>query len=574
MLSRERIFPELQLPDTDVLRRRGRDLACHWRVRRGGFLTKFGCASEADYKKAAIADGRIMQHAQIGFRDLEKSRRAWHDIHAACDAEAVRVDRYGICLDWSMGVERAHRGDAQRGTGLILGSVDEFVALTEPAPVAPHFGDFVLGFPAAVENVQGALAAGATSIGNLGQYFTFRLHGHDDDVRATEATVVALHLIAAQDVSVLVHSNLDDGFAALFADMASSLGAVLLERHIVETLIGGTISHCWGHHFSNPVGRMAFHLALASISEHPGTMIYGNTTSYRGGDGANYASLSNYLLTDIQGQMARPTGHAINPVPVRENQRIPDVEEIIEAQLFAGRLLQHAETFRPLMDLSEAEEQANRIAVGGRDFFHRVLSGLDAIGIDTNNPVEMLLALRRIGGRRLETEFGATASERIRSPIVDETANMVASRLQRVDPNDRELLADWQPKVMVASSDVHEHGKLVVEQLLAECGVAVIDGGASTAPSDLARRAEAEGVDAIALSTYNGVALDFFDLLSSELSGTVPILIGGRLNQISEGSNSSLPVDVTEILRDRGALICETVEAAVPALLRMRKGRR
>lgn len=572
MLSRERILPENQLPDADALRARGRDLARDWRVRQGVFLNEFGYASEAEYKKAAISDGRIMQHAQIGFRDLEKSRRAWAGIHEACDRETVRVDRYGICLDWSMGVERAHRGDAQRGTGLILNSIEEFVALTEPAPVAPHFGDFVLGFPAAVENVQGALAAGATSIGNLGQYFTFRLHGHDDDLKATEATLVALHLIAAQDAPILVHSNLDDGFAALFADMASSLGAVLLERHIVETLIGGTISHCWGHHFSDPVGRMAFHLALASVSEQPGTMIYGNTTSYRGGDGANYASLSSYLLTDIQGQMMRPTGHAINPVPVRENQRIPDIGEVIEAQLFAGRLLQHAATFQPLIDLRRAEEQAERISAGGRAFFHRALSGFDAIGIDTNNPVEMLLALRRIGGRRLEHEFGAVPSERIRSPIIEETADMVASRLEYVDPDDRDLLAAWRPRVMVASSDVHEHGKLVVEQLLTECGAAIVDGGASMSPSELARRAEAEGVDAIALSTYNGIALDFFDKLSEELNGTVPILIGGRLNQISEGSNSSLPVDVTEMLRDRGALICETVEAAVPALLRVRKG--
>lgn len=572
MLSRARILPEKHLPDAGALRGRGEDLARDWRVRPGEFLNAFGVASEADYKRGAIAEGRIMQHAQIGFRDVDKSRRAWAAVHEACDREAVRVDRYGICLDWSMGVERAHRSDAQRGTGLILNGVEEFASLTEPAPVAPHFGDFVLGFPAAIENVQGALAAGATSIGNLGQYFTFRLPGHDDDLKATEATLVALHLIAAQDVPVLVHSNLDDGFAALFADMASSLGAVLLERHIVETLVGGTVSHCWGHHFSDPVGRMAFHLALASISEQPGTMIYGNTTSYRGGDGANYASLSNYLLTDIQGQMMRPTGHAINPVPVRENQRIPDVDEIVEAQLFAGRLLHHATAFQPLMDTGCAEDQAERIAAGGRAFFHRVLSGLDAIGIDTYNPVEMLLALRRIGGRRLEKEFGAAATERVRSPIIDETAEMVASSLGCIDPDDRKSLADWRPRVLVASSDVHEHGKLVVEQLLAECGVSVIDGGASLAPSDLARKAKADGVDAIALSTYNGVALDFFDRLSAELNGTVPILIGGRLNQISDGSNSSLPVDVTERLRARGALICESVEAAVPALLQLRKG--
>jgi hypothetical protein len=140
----------------------------------------------------------------------------------------------------------------------------------------------VLGFPAAVENASAALAAGATSIGNLGQYFTFRLQGASDDIACTSATVEALALIAAQPVEVLVHSNLDDGFAALFQDLGSVMGAVLLERHI-GALIGVTVSHCWGHHFSDPVRRLAFHLALAEVAgDTPGTMIYGNTTSYRG----------------------------------------------------------------------------------------------------------------------------------------------------------------------------------------------------------------------------------------------------------------------------------------------------
>ena len=81
-------------------------------------------------------------------------------------------------------------------------------------PAHRRFGDFIMGFPAAVENTCAALAAGATAIGNLGQYFTFRLPNWDDDVATTTATVTALALLAAQEEEVLVHSNLDDGFAA------------------------------------------------------------------------------------------------------------------------------------------------------------------------------------------------------------------------------------------------------------------------------------------------------------------------------------------------------------------------
>ena len=94
-----------------------------------------------------------------------------------------------------MAVPRAQRKGATRGTGMILEGPEDFATLANAAPVAPHYGDFVLGFPAAFENTKAALAAGGTVIGNLGQYFTFRIPGHDDDIEATQQMVRALGLI-------------------------------------------------------------------------------------------------------------------------------------------------------------------------------------------------------------------------------------------------------------------------------------------------------------------------------------------------------------------------------------------
>ena len=95
-----------------------------------------------------------MMHAQIGFRDPDKSRRAYAEIWEAIDKAGHRVDRYGICLDWSMGHPRAHRQKMPRGTGLILQETEDWIAMTSMAPVAPHFGDFVIrsGFVAATSN--------------------------------------------------------------------------------------------------------------------------------------------------------------------------------------------------------------------------------------------------------------------------------------------------------------------------------------------------------------------------------------------------------------------------------------
>ena len=40
----------------------------------------------------------------------------------------------------------------------------------------------------------------------------------------------------------------------------------------------------------------------------------------------------------------------------------------------------------------------------------------------------------------------------------------------------------------------------------------------------------------------------------------VPMFIGGKLNQVLTSSNSDLPVDVTNELINKGAIVCKNVE--------------
>lgn len=578
MITRKSIFGDDRLPEAGELLAAGRERARHVQVQPGIFLSHYGVESEAAYKRDAMRDGRIMQHAQMGFRDMDKSRRTWADVYETLQRSNVRVDRYGITLDWSMGLPRDLRKTVSIGTGMILDEPEDFLRLTEMGPVAPHFGDFIMGFPSALENTEAALLAGSTSIGNLGQYFTFRLPYWDDDIATTTSTVTALFLIAAQEREVLVHSNLDDGFAGIFTDVSSVLGLALIERHVIEDLISARIAHCWGHHFTDPLRRMAFHLALSRASSSPGTMVYGNTVSYRGNEFENHASLASYLLTDIQGQRVAPTGHAVNPVPVTENTRIPDTDEIVNAQLFAGRLIELASGYDRLVTTEAASALADEIVAGGQRFRDNVMAGLERAAVDTSNPVEMLLALKRIGAKRLEELWGAGASDEdaprgrravVEASFVEELAHLARERGRRIEPTARQKVLDLNPTLILATTDVHEHGKLALEQVFKPLGLKLVDGGVSVDADDLAEAAEAQGADAILVSSYNGIALDYYRALAKALEGRnlkTPILIGGRLNQVPKGSNTSLPVDVADDLAREGAIVCREIEDAVPAL--------
>ena len=577
-MSRAALLPEAALPDCAALVAEGRALARSVRLRRAAFQRHYDVGSETEYKLARAAAGEVMLHTTIGYRDFDRTVGACAEIWETLDRRGYRIDRFGAIFDQAMGYPAAMRKDRLRGAGLIVEDLSQLERLTEAAPVAIHFGDFILGFPAALENAAAAVAAGGSTVGNLGQFWCYRLIDWDDDVLCTAETVKAIAFLAAQPEPVIVHSNLNDGWGALFADLACAIGAIALERHIVEGLLGARLGHCFGHTFSEPLTRLGFQRAVAMLDGGPGSMVYGNTTGYRLDGEANYATLASYLLLDMVGQRTRPTGHAVNPVPVTEADRIPDVDEIVAVHLFANRLLERAQGFETLFDFEAVDAVAAQMVEGGRRFCAAVLAGLEAAGVDTGNAFEMLLSLRRIGARRLERLYGPGAEDAaalggrrpmVVSPVVEEIERGVDRVLGALDDATRLGLRARRLVGCVASTDVHEYGKAMVERVLAEVGVTVADGGTDAEPARLAALAAEQGADFIALGTYNGVALGYvlrLRVAMQEHGLEIPVFIGGRVNEIPDGSNTSLPVDVSERVRAAGMRPCERIEDMVHAL--------
>ncbi|WP_138934448.1 cobalamin-dependent protein [Roseovarius arcticus] len=566
----EAVLTDPAMAPGHVLLAEGRRMAQDWRLGRSLFLETEGVASEAEYKRRAMRDARMMQHAHIGFRSIDRTVEAMGELHARAEEKGVGIDRFGVTLDWTMGYPQDRREGAARGTGIVLTGPEDFARITAASPAAAHFGDFMLGLPGALENTRAAIAAGATAIGNLGQYFTFRLPYWDDDVATTEATLRALGLIAAQEAEILVHSNLDDGFAGLFLDMTSAFGMALIEKHIVEDLIGASASFCFGHHFSAPLTRAAFQAALARETDTPGTMIFGNTVAYQGGAAPNYASLASYLLADLEALHQHHSGHAVNPVPVTENVRIPDVDEILDAQLFAARLADHAAGHAAARDNALIEQMADRLITGGRAFAEAALKGLAERGVDTADPAALMLAIRRLGARRMEALWGAGPLEGARrAPLVaadwaEELDDMAGAWVQR-----QEGAQLTHRRVALGTTDVHEHGAYLVRCALEGLGASVIEAGVAIDAEIMVARALEAGADAIAVSTYNGIGLGYARRLVAELAARgadIPVLMGGKLNEIPQDSNSSLPVDVSAQIRETGAHPCAGLDDMLAVL--------
>lgn len=575
--KRVRKILETELPDGRKIRDEGRSLAGNIRLGRTAFMEKMGVSSEAEYKRQCIREGRIMYHCHIGMNTWDETSRALKRLYEIAEYNGFVQDRAGICLDRRMGLPESHRFSVPAETGPTLDSLKDWLDVGQAAPIQPHMGDFMIGFPAATENTIFALQAGVTTIGNLSQYFSHEVPMWKDHVYTAVETAKAISLMGAfREQGTLMHSYLDDGLGALFFDCATVAGWAYLERYIVEDLLGAKLAHCMGGLISDPVKRSGWIFALDEIHDHDciGSMFFGDTISFTKNFDTNRGLVAEYMIWDIMTQMECPTGHALLSIPVTEAVRIPSLEEIMEAQFFARRLEDVARRMRPHFDFSESKAFASQVIRGGREVYRKAMEGLKEAGVDTQDPVQMLFVLKQIGPAVFEEMFGAgdeeTSLPRGRVPQV---ANDVFEKSKECIDLNRSLFATPEvqetfggKKLLLASTDVHEHALFVIDNLLGTTGAEVVNLGPEKNPDEVAEGVLLNRVEAVLVSTHNGMALEYAKVLLAEMEERdlqVPIIFGGVLNQ--KVDDEIMPVDVDDDLARLGIIPARTLEALIDA---------
>jgi len=532
-------------------------------VGRTGFCAAEGVASEAEYKRRCRDAGRIGYHMHLGLSDWPSTQRALAEVAGGLAEHGHRVDRFGLCLSRSMSLPEDRRAAAAKETGPRL-DPDDWAAVAR-SPVQPHLGDFMIGTPAALENTARALEAGITTIGNLGQYFAFEPPGGCDDVTLTEATVRALGLMAGhRSRGALVHSYLDDGPAMQFAHYGGYVGWAALELHAIEGLLGARLAHCYGGLVPDPYHRAIVGLALDDLRDRDslGSMVYGDTVSYGAGQERDLAALHASVEVDLATQLHRPTGHAVNPVPLTEAERIPSAEEILEVQLTARALEREVRGGGALLDWAAVERRAAEVADHARAFRDGVLAHLDGQGVDVGDAAQLLLALRRCVPAELEERAGVVAPPEVRrlETWKHRVVATVAERARRSTPPLDGL------RLVLGSLEVHDVVRDALARVLPEarCEVIVLPSSASAA--QVAQVAADEDARAIVIGTYNGGALTLGRELTRALERadcSATVVFGGVLN---EDDGGPLPVDARPGLSALGIRCVGEIEELGPLL--------
>ncbi len=571
----KRRFNEDELPDMKSVLADAKKIASNTSIGETLFMKKHGVKSEGEYKRKMMKAGKIMKHTHIGWNEWSATEQGFKKVYEELEKSGSFVDRFGVCLDWIMGVPEKYRDKFQAGGGLIFKTQDEWSAVGQVVPVQPHLGDHMIGSLNAVENTVNALGAGATTIGNLAHYYTYEYPGLDMELYRTEEYMKSIAIMAHfKDDGAIIHSNLDDGYGAQFHDLANLVGWAKLERYISEDLLGARISHCYGNLFSDPMLRIVFNRAMTMIDKYgtPGSFVNGNTIDYGMDISRNYGALCAYSLADVICQMKYPSGYAVAPVPLTEAMRVPSADEIVEAHQTIDMMIEKAPYYEKFINWEKINSEAEILVTGGNAFFERVINALDSLGIDINHAGQVASALKAIGAEQLEVAFGAGLSDknviRGRIPVRPTSIIQTMSKIQE-DIVSRQKFEKQGPltdvNVVLGSTDVHEFGKEIIKNVLKKAGANVFDLGTTVSVAEIADTVIETGSNVVLMSTYNGIAYSFGKNLVESLEeanlADVNIIMGGRLNEPIDGND--LPIDVSYKLKEMGINTDNDVETIV-----------
>jgi methylmalonyl-CoA mutase cobalamin-binding subunit len=559
------------LPDGRALLDEGRRLGDSVTMGVSLLCETHGVRSEVEYKRKMVAEGRIMTSMNIGMQTWSETARALEKIWQACDERGFRIDRYQMQVDRRMGLPPELWDKAAKETGPMLETPSDWRATAHTVPIQPHLGDMMIGSPMSVSNARNALEAGVNYIGNMSQ-FNWKYPGWPgDDVEQMAEMVKALGLMAAKrDDDAMFQSYLEDGFCAQFKDYCSYIGWALFERYLVDEVVGSSLSIAYGGLSHNPVTKAAMVLALEAIKPEAtvNSFYHCNTTVYSTEIDENFAVLSIDDLYLMLAQQRSQSGAAILSIAVTEALRVPSWEEIVQVQTVARRIANDCGRLMESFNWPHIEALSERMVEGGRRFHANIMQGLDDLGVDMGDPMQILLTIRRMGGAAIENRWGIgelpVDDTALYQPVIPtdtyldfvERRTAVKSVFASADIGGKEN----DVRLVVGSTDIHEYAMFLIVEGLQAMGIEPVLAGTSVDPDEFADLALEAGANAILVSTHNGMALTYAKHLQREVAERkldIPIAMGGTLNQDIEGEPT--PVDVKDDLAALGIHVCTDV---------------
>ena len=350
----------------------------------------------------------------------------------------------------------------------------------------------------------------------------------------------------------------------------SYLGWAALELHVVETLCGARLAHCYGGLIDEPQHARVVHLALDDLHgrDSLGSMVYGNTVDMRAARRARTTRRCSrrYLLVDIACQLHRPTGPRRQPGAADRGRADPERRGERRGAAARARARARGPPLRRPLRLARGSSASPPSSPSTRARFRDARA----------RAARRRRRRRRRPGAAPARDAPATAMhelERRVAPARRRPPSRASSRgrrgSSRASPSGSaaRCRALDGVRVVLAVLDVHDVVRDALARALPRAGCEVVLLPTDVSPGAIAAVAVAEDADAIVLGTYNGAALHDRPRAARRdragPAGTAQVIVGGRLN---EDTGGELPVDVADDLRGLGFAPALEVEDAARLL--------
>jgi len=557
--------PASHRPGKELLQE-GIELGKTIKAGRSGFIrSQQTYANHMEYKKDLARQGKIYFNILLGLATLEGQIEAIKEIYAFTQRTGLEVNCVQAIPSGLVALPREYREKAPATTSFEMFEMEDYEAQASAAPLDITFNDYHLFSPNAVENTIFALQSGSPRIGDMTQFF-WSYAGFDDEEKRLSDVVKAMGIVASKrDEMFAAETYLDDGYPGYFLDCASYVGYALLEHYICTKLCGARYTISFGGLLSENDTRAGVAMALDKLmsTEEQPVLTYLNSSTNLQWDHdihGNYGISVSEFLFEMLVEKKYHMSLGINPVSITEKIKVPTLEELMNILSAAKRTEEKAEEWLPYFNFEPLEKMRDVMAEEGRKFFENVLEGFKEAGIDTEDPLELLMVLKNMNPIRFEQMFHSstygTDNQEIKPlyPTVlgrqtlEMKEEIVAELLQQ---GNKDVLKG--KKVVAASGDAHTYGLVLVEGVLNDMGAEVINGGVDMDPVDMLDLADEENIRFIGISCHNGQALDYGRQileLAKKRRKDYWIFMGGKLNAILSGDSE--PVEIGDKLMEMG----------------------
>lgn len=516
-----------------------------------------------EFKKACQCEGKIYWSLLMGLATMEDELAAVRKIDEFQKRTGFKLGSLLHIPSGNVALPKEYRENAPKTTSFILEDLEDWLALRNAAPIDISLNDHHLICPNSIETTVNALKAGAVRVGSFGQ-FLWDYPGFTDNVKRYSDMVTSLGIMASKrDDMFCVETYLDDSFPGYFMDCASYVGYALIEHYICTKLCGARYVISFGGLLSEGHTRIAVALALHELmgtEEQPVlTYINGSTNMQWDHDiDGNYGFAAQEMLLEICAEKKFHMSLGINPVSITEKIAVPTLQELLNIYACGKRVEEKADEWMPLIDWSPIIRMKDVMVEEAKRYFKNAMDAFCAAGIDTEDPLEMLLMLKGFAPQRLESAFHSSTVHGQNPEVVPFYPTVLGRQTQQMrDEIVRQLESDGYAgslagrKIIVASGDAHAYGIMLVDGVLHAMGAETVNIGVDMDPVDVLDAADEDGTPYVGISCHNGQALDYgrqLLQLAAERGREYVIFMGGKLNSILSGD-----AEPTEV----GAMLCE-----------------